>query len=462
MKWIVLGVCLLSMMPLVAFLRRSPRQRANLWTLLGFLPFVIQYFHLYMAVDSTAEWGGYVKGAEVSILDLIAIALYFSSSGTKRSVPFRYSMAFYFSMAVVSVLQAWQPHEALFFPWQLARVFLVYATVTKGCLDPLVSPAILRGMGAGIIFEAGIAVWQRYALGLTQTAGTEGHQNLLGVMSHLVILPFFALLLAGRRSLFEVAVVLAGAIVVVSTASRGTIGLEAFGIAILFLLSAARKWTPWKLRILVMAAVAMAAFIPAVYSSFDERFAKAPLHEDVYDDRTAYIKAAGLMLADHPLGIGANHFAVIGNVGGYYARGGVQIYQSALAGNVHNMYYLTAAETGYPGLIALLLLLACVLVVAFRCGWRYSGRDHRGDLVLGLGVAILCVCLHSWVEWSLATFQAEYLLAIAIGLVAGNAQQLGYWSARRFNTVLHPGRLSPIIPTASSTNGEIGSSSRKR
>jgi O-antigen ligase len=204
------------------------------------------------------------------------------------------------------------------------------------------------------------------------------------------------------------------------------------------------------------------ALVPAVNSSFQERFALAPIGEGDYDERAAYVKAAEMMIADHPLGIGANHFAVIGNLGLYYARAGVHAFGMSLAGNVHNFYYLTAAETGYPGLMALLFLLSCVLIVALRCGWRYSGRDYRGDLVLGLGVAILCVSLHSWVEWSLATFEAEYLLAIAIGLVAGNAQQLGYWSVRRFNTAVQPGRLAPAIPAANSINGEIGSSSRKR
>jgi nucleoside-diphosphate-sugar epimerase len=98
--------------------------------------------------------------------------------------------------------------------------------------------------------------------------------------------------------------------------------------------------------------------------------------------------------SDHPLGIGANHFAVIGNIENYYARAGVKAAMMARAGNVHNFYYLTAAETGYQGLIALLLLLISPLFVAFRCGWRNLG-DYRGDLLLGLGVALLTVYLHS-------------------------------------------------------------------
>ena len=132
------------------------------------------------------------------------------------------------------------------------------------------------------------------------------------------------------------------------------------------------------------------------------------------------------MLDDHPFGIGANHFTVIGNVGGYFERSKLGAYTLARSGNVHNIYYLVAAETGYPGLIAVLLLLGAPLFVALRCGWRNLG-DERGDLLIGLGVALLAVYVHSWEEWSLATFSAEYLLAITMGLIAANARQLGYW-----------------------------------
>jgi O-antigen ligase len=405
--------------------------------LLGFLPFVIEFFHFYMAVYSGVWGGGYVKGVEVSILDVIALALYFSTADARQPLPFRFVMAFYFLMVVLSAFQAWQPILSFFYVWQLARMFLLYATVTRGCSDPRVTRALMTGLAAGIIVEAGFAIWQRFGIGMIQTGGTEGHQNLLGFMSHFVILPLFALLLGGRRGALTIVALLAGIVVVVSTASRATIGLESFGFAIIFVLSTARKWTSWKGRILMMGVVAMALIVPAVTSTLQQRFIKeGPVYVggDAYDEREAYKKAAVLMLSDHPLGIGANHFAVIGNMEHFYERAGVQSYALALAGNVHNFYYLTAAETGYQGLIALLLLLISPMFVAFRCGWRNLG-DYRGDLLLGLGVALLTVYLHSWFEWSLATFSAQYLLAIALGLVAGNAQQLGYWSVRRLNAV---------------------------
>jgi len=448
-------MCLVGLMPLSAFLRRNAGGRQIAWMLLGLLPFVTQYLHLFMDLDAS-EWGGYVKGPEISILDMIAVVLYFITPDRRQPVPFRLVMAFYFLMVVLSAFQAWQPKESLFYPWQLVRMFVVYAAVTRGCADPRVTPAVMTGMAAGMVTEAAFAIWQRFGLGIIQTGGTVGAQNLLGFMSHLVILPAFAWLLAGRRGPLPIVVLLAGAVVVVLTASRATVGLEAFGLATIFALSAARKWTPWKGRILILGVIAMALIVPAVMSSFQERFSEVPLDEDTYDERAAYMKAAELMLADHPLGIGANQFAVIGNVEHYYEKAGVQTYWLALAGNVHNFYYLTAAETGYQGLIALLLLLLSPLIVAFRCGWRNLG-DYRGDLLLGLGAALLVVYLHCWFEWSLATYSAEYLVAVAIGLVAGNAQQLGYWSVGRVSAVRPlSDRLEPVISSAKSIPTDSG------
>ena len=84
MKWLALGLCVILIVPLLGYLRRNPAQSQKVWMLLGFLPFVIQYFHLYMAVDSAPGWGGYVKGAKISILDLVALALYFTTTGIRK------------------------------------------------------------------------------------------------------------------------------------------------------------------------------------------------------------------------------------------------------------------------------------------------------------------------------------------------------------------------------------------
>jgi hypothetical protein len=62
--------------------------------------------------------------------------------------------------------------------------------------------------------------------------------------------------------------------------------------------------------------------------------------------------------------------------------------------------------------------------MAFRTAWVHS-QDWRGDVLLGLGVALLVVYIHSLVEWTFLTFQVQYPFGVTIGLIAGLAQQLG-------------------------------------
>jgi len=303
-------------------------------------------------------------------------------------------MALYFLATVLSALQANEPEAALFYPWQLARMFLVYAAVARGCADPRVAPALLKGMALGILLEAAVVVWQRFGLDMLQTPGTFVHQNLLGLISHLVVFPFFALLMAGRRGWLPPAVLLAGAVIQVLTTSRGTIGLAGFGYAAVFTLSAMRQWTSRKALVLVIGAAIVAVLTPLAMSSFEHRFAaEGPSTGGEYDEREAYKRVAAMMLSDHPLGIGANHYSAVSNGARYNDRAGVAQTDSSRAGNVHNIYWLTAAETGYPGLITLVFLLGSTLIVAFRCGWRYRGEE-RADLLLGLGVALLTVYIH--------------------------------------------------------------------
>jgi hypothetical protein len=108
---------------------------------------------------------------------------------------------------------------------------------------------------------------------------------------------------------------------------------------------------------------------------------------------------------------------------------------------------LAAAETGYFGVASFVLLLLGPLIVAFRCGWRCRG-DQKGDLLLGFGVALLIVYIHCFFEWIFFVYQSQYLFAMTAGMVAGVAQQLGYWGpARSYDSRLGSGavRSNPAI-----------------
>jgi hypothetical protein len=433
---------LAAIVPLSNWLRRNPRQAPKLWMLLGFLPFALSFAHLNMAIISWLGWPGYLLGAEFSVLDGLALALYLSLPGARRPVPFRLSMALYFLATVLSALQASQPTAALFYSWQLARMFLVYATVARGCVDPRVPLAILKGMAAGLVVEVVVGGWQRFGMGILQAPGTMTHQNLLGMMTHFVALPAFAVLLSGPVGWVACAAPI-GIAVDLLTTSRGALGFSLLGYATIFILSSLRKWTVRKRSVLMIGILGALTIIPIAISSFDRRFSdQAVSVSSDYDERAAFEKSAKMMLSDNPLGQGANHYVIAANLGGFNQRAGVVPVPGSEGANVHNVYFLVAAETGYPGLITFVLMLLRPLTVALLCGWNSRG-DQRGDLLIGLGVTLLIVYIHGLFEWIFVLLETQYMFAMDLGLVAGLATQLGYWSRTASHaTALGADRLS--------------------
>lgn len=426
MKYAILFVALMAVLPLAGWLRRNAQHAPKVWVVFGILPFVISVgpHPLYIAMISWAGWPGYVQGAEVSAIDILALIFYFSLGRTQHPLPFRLSMAFYFIAVLFSALQTEVPMASLLYAWQLARMFLVYSVVTKACADDRVAPALLMGMGIGLWVAVVIAAWQRIH-GDVQAAGSVGDKNLFGLMSQFVGIPWFALLLSGQRGRMSYLAPLGSAFTAVLTVSRAAIGLTAIGMVLVFVLSALRKWTQQKAKIAIISAISFLVLLPMTLYSLESRFSAAPLSSD-YDERAAFQNAAEMILSDHPMGIGANYYVVAANTGGYNMRAKVAAVSGSRSANVHNAYLLTAAETGYFGVITFVLLLLRPLAVAFRCGWRKRG-DPRGDLLLGLGAALLTVYIHCLFEWVFLLFQTQYLFAMTVGLVAGLAQQLGYW-----------------------------------
>ena len=288
--------------------------------------------------------------------------------------------------------------------------------------------------------EAVLAIWERFVLGVLQTPGTFGHQNFLGMVSQFVLFPFLSLLLAGKYGRLPLIVSIAAAVIAVLTTSRAAVGLDVFGCSVLFVFSAMRHWTSRKATIALAGVVGMMMLSPFALSSFDTRFAEAP-QLGSYDERSALETAASMMLSDHPMGIGANNYVMVANIDGYNTRAGVA--WTSGSAFVHNVYWLVAAETGYLGLFAFLAMLLGPLLAAFRCGWRHR-TDYRGDLLLGFGVALLVVYVHSLFEWIFVTFPFQYMLALTVGAVAGLGQQLGYWHASAYNLT-----VAPVMPANS-------------
>lgn len=428
MKWIAIIFVLALLPSAIGWLRRNPRHLPKVMMALGLAPFFSGILHLTASPISWAGWPGFNKGLELSIVDAISIALIASAPARTRVAHLRWPIGLFATLVLISATQTDTPQPTLFYAWQLGRVALLVTAVATACRDPRTPTALLKGLIFGLAYQALVSINER-AHGVVQAAGTFGHQNLLGMITHFVVFPSLAVLLATKKVKWMWLGPVAGGIIAILAASRATLGLSAAGVVLLLGLSLLRHSTARKRKVAALGIVGLAIAAPLAMMTLGARFEKAPL-DGGYDERAAFEKAAKAMLHDYPLGVGANHYVIVANTQGYSERAGVAPVFGSRSAHVHNLYLLTAAETGYAGFIAIIIIMLVPIVTALRLAWRFRG-DPRGELVVGAAVALTIAALHSMYEWIFVYATVQYLYALMVGLIAGLGQQMGYWTPRR-------------------------------
>lgn len=421
MKFAALFIAFACAVPISLLLRSSPGFGRMFWMAFGLLPFLAAAIPLFdIGIISWAgQWIGFVYGLELSLVDILAFAALLSFDKGRLPLWCKLPMLFYVAAAALSIFQADEPVAASFGAWQFARMYLVMVVVARACMEPMTAVYILRGMALGMGAHLLAVIHQRFGLGLTQAHGLFIHQNTLGMTAHLVLFPHLALLLYGYKGTrWQLATVLATLLVVVFTASRAAVGFSTMGIALLYAILALAGMTQRKMLFALTGAVGLAIVAPIAISSFEKRFEAVPLNEDQYDERAAFNRAASFIFDDYPLGIGSNHYVHIAKNDGYSERAGVAPNEGNRNNIVHNAYWLAAAETGYPGLVTFCVMLIVPLGCAFKVGWRE--RDNaKGNLLLGFGVALLIVYVHSFYEWVIFAKEVQYLLFTTMGMIFG-------------------------------------------
>lgn len=417
MRIVALIIILLTYPALVAWLRANPRKMHWAYFGLGLLPFMTGALNLDASIISWPTWSGYAKGLVITVEDTLALAIVTVLRKPRGMPPLIGFFALYLVAVTMSVSVSNIPTATWFYVFQVLRMILLFWAVAKIAGNDDALRWLAMGLAAGVSYQAGMCIWQK-AGGAFQTPGTMGHQNLLGMMSHFVMLPLLAMLLGGVRSRLMMLGVFSSLIVVALGASRGTVGFSLMGVAALIALSIYRRSTPHKWRMVGFAALALAVTSPFIYQGMEKRFIQLDRATGGYDERAAFERAAKLMFADHPMGVGANQYIVVANTQGYSSRGGVTWSSGSLSTNVHNLYLLAAAETGWIGRATLMLLFAAIIFAGLRFAFQ-SRRDPRGDIVLGATVAVAVTAAHSLYEWIWVTFPAQYVFVISAGIISG-------------------------------------------
>ncbi|QNN65313.1 O-antigen ligase family protein [Sphingomonas rhizophila] len=414
MKWIFLLALLIMTPVLMNALKDRPQRLLWAGVVIGLSPFITYPLHLYVAPISWPAWTGTVKGLEVSFVDALAIAIIGATKAVPSPVRLKVAVAIIAASFFLSSIAAADATPSIFYIWQFARSCLMFVAILRASsASPEFPFRILAGYAAGMIYEAYLTLTQ-FLGGDIQAGGSFGHQNQLGMLTMFIVFPAFALLIAKRRTKTALVILLSEVVVVFAGGSRATIGLFGAGLVITLFLSIWHKGTGRKATAAAITAMLIAVSAPVMILAIERRPEAA--RASSVDERQRFEHAAQMIIADHPLGVGANRYVVTANLGGYSDRAGVPWNYSERSAPVHNAYYLITAEMGVIGLAGYVLLLGSILLIGLR-GLRRTDWSERSELLVGLTATSIVTTIHFYFEYVPMLSHIHYLVAINAGML---------------------------------------------
>jgi hypothetical protein len=380
---------------------------------------------------STEGYRGPDRGFEITLTDLVALGLALGiilrPPGRIRWVPFNTAwMVVGFVLACVSTLIAPVPLFGVFTLFKLLRVYVLYwCTVNVLATEDSIDPLRWGWLAVGVLTTV-LAVKQKYLEGLYRIHGPLDHSNGIPLYSNLIIPVLLLWGLTDRRlsryqAGFTILVSLGLVFAVVATQSRagqvlaGACVLGALGVANLRASSRRVSFTTAFVLACVVAGGAMAA------DTIIRRFKEAP--ESSEQARHEFNDAAKLMAADRGFGVGLNSFSRVLSDEPRYRQFIEVMKGEEEAGVAHHIYWLTAAETGYPGLVVFLIVIGRFAWLAAWSGWRHR-QYFEGILLAGSLLGFCALHAQGTLEWGLRITPITCVFTVACASVAGVAERL--------------------------------------
>lgn len=419
MRFVALALIVLTLPLFVAWLRSRPRQRHHALTAIALMLFVGGRLQIDAALITWPLWTGTVRGILISPVDTMALALILTRRSGIDRLAFVPLLGLYLAVMVLSLVNASVPLATIFACIQLLRAILLFVAVGGELSRPRSLTSLLSGLSLGLLLQAGYVIWQKVN-GVVQATGTMFHQNVLGMMTELALIPLAAAVLEGDRRPLTSAGLVAGLIVVAGGGSRGAMGIVGGALIVLAILSLARRPTARKMKVLGLGLVAAAVIVPLGMGTLRDRFGNASLLTEE-EQRAAFERAARAMAADYPFGVGANLYVAVNNLEGYADRAGVAWNFANRSAPVHNAYLLARAETGWAGEIVFISLFLVPGIAGITLAFGDRKNSAHG-VVLGSAVAIAAVAVHNQYEFGIHTYHPQALLIANLAIIGGHVR----------------------------------------
>jgi O-antigen ligase len=392
MKWLALALALLVVVPLAARqAAAAPRFRQFLVGLLAFDLFNPAHVNFL----SDESYRGDSRGLEITTVDLLMVALFVAQRrrGVQGGRP-RFLIVRILSMVSLLLSLTGSPDvmRSLFGVWKLARMFCMFSVLATAFLELELVQSALMGLALGVASQGLLALQQKYLHHMVRSFGSQSHPNSLAMLVNLIMPVAFSLIMAGKARWIAVVVVVFAAMCDLFSLSRG--GMLMFGLALTLVTigSFLRGITTRKTRIVAGVLLGSVLVLAKSAATIIQRFTEAPKESE--QARVLFNAAARAMANDHVFGVGINMYSFVLDHGGYADMFDVD--PGDRNGIAHHIYWLTAAETGYVGLVTYLGLLAAVLLAAIREAVR---PGLTGDIALGIAAGLTVTYVQGTEEW---------------------------------------------------------------
>jgi O-antigen ligase len=449
----------MAFVPLVAALATQRRLQPWLLTLLYLTPMLAEVININFV--SWETYRGPDRGFEVNLTDLLTWGIVLGLLAKERSrliwLPFNsIPLLLFFGACLVSTVGAPLKLLAFFTLWKLAKLYLVY-----WCTVNLLS---LRGglefryvgyaMTAISVAVGLLAFKQKYLEGLYRIHGPFDHSNTVPIFM-LQMLPVLLLWASCDRKVprpvagLALMGVLGGAFAIAATQSRAGIvlvGLTLVGAVML----AVGRW-PSRRSIAISLIFVMLGGIGALKAldSFITRLKTAPEASEAA--REEFNHAAELMVQDRPwTGVGINSFSYVLTRTPAYNGHIVVMANEEQAGVAHHIYLLTAAETGYPGILLFLFCLLRWWLMMLRAGLR--GKTFERTYLLGYFLGFGCFFLIGFLEWAFRISPVSYFVAVNMAVATSLASR----QRQAAPALLRRVKTGPIDPRRPASAGPAG------
>lgn len=404
-------------------------------------------------------WGaetyrGHTKGFEVSLIEVLALALIVAVSRARRSEKYRKvrtpGLVLFLVWCSASLLSVIGSAE-LSYGLMSASRFFKGALIFTAAAYYLRSEEDLRwaigGWAVALFHQGMVTLKMRMIDGFFQVKGLFEHQNPMAMWCYLAALPVFALALHPKVKGPLLWLLMAGfggaALAILLSVSRAALAAYAVGAACLLGLAWLRGPNLRAAGVTFLAMLGAVMVVAFGLDSFKARLAEVSesSEENEMDLRDVLNKQSAAMLNDNPiLGVGWNNFGVMnsrpegakysGILEGWDEDRGFTIYDENYYANplTESLYWLWLAETGWLGFLTFAMFLFASLTWALREMIARRGT-LAGAFAAGLLVTLTICYGHGLVERILTQTKnfSQWMILTGMGAGLVKARREKYW-----------------------------------